>query len=210
LDKLLFDSKEHISNEKKIEWIHEIANGMCHLHKFNIVHRDLASQGRKSLSQENFDSREFGQIVTPNINRYHNSFFSQTQYFNCLLEKQLVLNNRLKVFCSLSLIVVMFLHLSVGLLNFVTETQQQQKGNITHTTTTTLSQARYLLVSTSSGELVFVGGRNGRGVNSQQFISIEMTPTAVCFNSTQCSGRGYCFDQKCACLPLFGGCFRFC
>jgi serine/threonine protein kinase len=44
LDKLLFDTKEHISNEKKIEWIHEIANGMCHLHKFNIVHRDLASR----------------------------------------------------------------------------------------------------------------------------------------------------------------------
>jgi serine/threonine protein kinase len=44
LDKMLFDTKEHISNEKKIEWIHEIANGMCHLHKFNIVHRDLASR----------------------------------------------------------------------------------------------------------------------------------------------------------------------
>jgi serine/threonine protein kinase len=44
LDKLLFDTKEHISNEKKIEWIHEIAAGMCHLHKFNIVHRDLASR----------------------------------------------------------------------------------------------------------------------------------------------------------------------
>jgi serine/threonine protein kinase len=44
LDKLLFDTKGHISNEKKIEWIHEIANGMCHLHKFNIVHRDLASR----------------------------------------------------------------------------------------------------------------------------------------------------------------------
>jgi serine/threonine protein kinase len=39
LDKLSYDTKEHISNEKKIEWIHEIANGMCHLHKHNIVHR---------------------------------------------------------------------------------------------------------------------------------------------------------------------------
>jgi hypothetical protein len=36
-----------------------------------------------------------------------------------------------------------------------------------------------------------------------------MTPTAVCFNSTQCSGRGYCFDQKCACRPLFEGCVWF-
>jgi serine/threonine protein kinase len=44
LDKLLFDTKEHISNEVKIRWIDEIANGMCHLHKFNIVHRDLASR----------------------------------------------------------------------------------------------------------------------------------------------------------------------
>jgi serine/threonine protein kinase len=44
LDRLLFDKEQHISNEKKIEWIHEIANGMCHLHKFNIVHRDLASR----------------------------------------------------------------------------------------------------------------------------------------------------------------------
>jgi serine/threonine protein kinase len=44
LDKLLYDTKEHISNEKKIEWIHEIANGMCHLHKHNIVHRDLAAR----------------------------------------------------------------------------------------------------------------------------------------------------------------------
>jgi hypothetical protein len=51
---------------------------------------------------------------------------------------------------------VMFLQMSVGLLNFVTETQQQQ-GNITHTTTT-LSQARYALAATSSGELVFFGG----------------------------------------------------
>jgi hypothetical protein len=54
--------------------------------------------------------------------------------------------------------VVVFLYVSVGLLNFVkTETHQQQERNITHTTTT-LSQARYRLASTSSGELVFFAG----------------------------------------------------
>jgi hypothetical protein len=57
------------------------------------------------------------------------------------------------------LIFVIFLRLSVGLLNFVTETQQQQ-GNIIHTTTI-LSEARSELAATSSGELVFfVGGYN--------------------------------------------------
>jgi hypothetical protein len=44
LDKILFDEKVPISNEQKIEWVHEIAEGMCHLHKFNIIHRDLAAR----------------------------------------------------------------------------------------------------------------------------------------------------------------------
>jgi hypothetical protein len=49
----------------------------------------------------------------------------------------------------------------IFLLSSMTETQQQ--GNITHTTTT-LSEARYLLASTSSGEFVFfAGGRNATG-----------------------------------------------
>jgi tRNA A-37 threonylcarbamoyl transferase component Bud32 len=56
LDKLLFDTKEHISNEKKIEWIDEIANGMCHLHKFNIVHRDLASRNKRNNTLSFFDN----------------------------------------------------------------------------------------------------------------------------------------------------------
>jgi hypothetical protein len=43
-----------------------------------------------------------------------------------------------------------FSHVLIGLLNFVTETQQQ--GNIIHTTAT-LSQARYSLAAASSDEL---------------------------------------------------------
>jgi hypothetical protein len=61
------------------------------------------------------------------------------------------------VFSLFVTIIVVFLHLSVSRLDSETETQQQQQGSITHTTTT-LSQARYWLASTSSGELVFFGG----------------------------------------------------
>jgi len=52
LDKLLFDTEEHISDEQKIRWLHEIALGMCHLHKHNIIHRDLAARNIL-LSQQN-------------------------------------------------------------------------------------------------------------------------------------------------------------
>jgi hypothetical protein len=65
---------------------------------------------------------------------------------SCYLEKE----------WTLRVFIVVFLHLSVGLLNFVRETQQQER-NIIHTTTT-LSQARYRLAATSSGELVFFAG----------------------------------------------------
>jgi hypothetical protein len=62
-------------------------------------------------------------------------------------------------------ITVMFLHMSVGLLNFVTEAQQR---NITHTTTT-LSEVRSRLISTSSNELVFFGdGYNSTGQASDR------------------------------------------
>jgi len=44
LDKVLYDTEEHISDEQKIRWVHEIALGMCHLHKHSIVHRDLAAR----------------------------------------------------------------------------------------------------------------------------------------------------------------------
>jgi hypothetical protein len=71
----------------------------------------------------------------------------------------LVVSDRFKNMWMICVIFVVFLHLSVGLLNFVIETQQQE--NIIHTTTT-LSEARCCLAATSSGELVFFGG----GLNS--------------------------------------------
>jgi len=44
LDKLLFDSNEKISDEHKMRLVRGIAAGMYHLHKHNIVHRDLAAR----------------------------------------------------------------------------------------------------------------------------------------------------------------------
>jgi serine/threonine protein kinase len=44
LDKVLFDKKRYISNEQKMKWVHEVAQGMSHLHQYNIVHRDLAAR----------------------------------------------------------------------------------------------------------------------------------------------------------------------
>jgi serine/threonine protein kinase len=41
---VLFDKRQQISDEQKMQWILGIALGMCHLHKHNIVHRDLASK----------------------------------------------------------------------------------------------------------------------------------------------------------------------
>jgi len=52
LDKVLYDDRQHIPDEQKIRWAHEIALGMCHLHKHNIVHRDLAARNIL-LSQSN-------------------------------------------------------------------------------------------------------------------------------------------------------------
>jgi serine/threonine protein kinase len=44
LDKLLFDLNVKFSIEKKIEMIRGIAAGLLHLHKHNIVRRDLAAR----------------------------------------------------------------------------------------------------------------------------------------------------------------------
>jgi hypothetical protein len=44
LDKWLYDRDTTISNEQKLRWVHEIAMGMNHLHKYNIVHRDVAAR----------------------------------------------------------------------------------------------------------------------------------------------------------------------
>jgi serine/threonine protein kinase len=44
LDKLLFDLDEKLSNEQKLELVRGIAAGMYHLHKHDIVHRDLAAR----------------------------------------------------------------------------------------------------------------------------------------------------------------------
>jgi serine/threonine protein kinase len=44
LDKLLYDKGQYILNDQKMRWVREIAKGMCHLHKFNIVHRELAAR----------------------------------------------------------------------------------------------------------------------------------------------------------------------
>jgi hypothetical protein len=53
--------------------------------------------------------------------------------------------------------------------------QQQQQGNIIHTTTT-LSQARYRLAATSSGELVFfAGGQNSTGQPSDRVDIYNVT-----------------------------------
>jgi len=44
LDKLLFNSGQVLSNERKLDLVRGIARGVYHLHKHNIVHRDLAAR----------------------------------------------------------------------------------------------------------------------------------------------------------------------
>jgi predicted Ser/Thr protein kinase len=44
LDKLLFNSGQVLSNERKMDLVRGIARGVYHLHKHNIVHRDLAAR----------------------------------------------------------------------------------------------------------------------------------------------------------------------
>jgi len=44
LDKLLFNSDEEISDTEKISLSYQIAQGLLHIHRAEIVHRDLASR----------------------------------------------------------------------------------------------------------------------------------------------------------------------
>jgi len=44
LDKILYDTKEQISEKQKLQWIRDVAMGMRHLHQHNIIHRDLAAR----------------------------------------------------------------------------------------------------------------------------------------------------------------------
>jgi serine/threonine protein kinase len=44
LDKLLFDDDKPLSEERMLKLIRRIAAGMYHLHKHNVIHRDLASR----------------------------------------------------------------------------------------------------------------------------------------------------------------------
>jgi tRNA A-37 threonylcarbamoyl transferase component Bud32 len=44
LDKILYGTKEQISEKQKLQWIRDVAMGMRHLHQHNIIHRDLAAR----------------------------------------------------------------------------------------------------------------------------------------------------------------------
>jgi hypothetical protein len=44
LDKLLFRTKEPLSESDKLNLVKGIARGMFHLHSYNIIHRDLAAR----------------------------------------------------------------------------------------------------------------------------------------------------------------------
>jgi hypothetical protein len=116
----------------------------------------------------------------------------------------LVVSDRFKNMWMICVIFVVFLHLSVGLLNCVTETQQQQ-GNIIHTTTT-LSQARWRLAATSSGELVFFGG----GYNSTTWqpsdrVDIYNVTSGSWTTSTLSIPRGELAATSSQNLVFFGG-----
>jgi hypothetical protein len=102
-------------------------------------------------------------------------------------------------------IVIFFVvfHVSVVLLNFVTETQQQQ-GNITHTTTT-FSEARSRLASTSLGELVFFsGGQDATGQPSDR-VDIYNVTSGSWTTTTLSIPRYYLAATSSQNLVFFGG-----
>jgi hypothetical protein len=99
------------------------------------------------------------------------------------------------------LIVLWFLEKTCTGVQF-TQTQQQQ-GNITHTTT--LSQARYELVATSSGELVFFGGGiNSTGKPSNR-VDIYNVTSGSWTTSTLSIPRGTLASTSSQNLVFFGG-----
>jgi hypothetical protein len=114
----------------------------------------------------------------------------------------LVVSDRFKNMWMICVIFVVFLHVSVVLLNFVTETQQQE--NITHTTTT-LSEARCCLAATSSGELVFfAGGYNSTGQPSDR-VDIYNVTSGSWTTSTLSIPRYYLAATSSQNLVFFGG-----
>jgi hypothetical protein len=108
---------------------------------------------------------------------------------------QHILNDCFRSFCFIFEFVVVFLHLSVVLLNFVTATY-----------TTTLSQARCCLASTSSGELVFFGGGslNSLGPSTDR-VDIYNVTSGSWTTATLSIPRHYFAATSSQNLVFFGG-----
>jgi hypothetical protein len=84
----------------------------------------------------------------------------------------------------------------------VTETQQQ--GNIIHTTTT-LSEARYGLVATSSNELVFFAGGYNSTEQASDRVDIYNVTSGSWTTATLSIPRDYLAATSSQNLVLFGG-----
>jgi hypothetical protein len=98
---------------------------------------------------------------------------------------------------------MMLFYMSVGLLNFVTETQHHQQGNITHSTTT-LSQARCYLASTSS-ELVFFGGGYNSTTGPSDRVDIYNVTSGSWTTATLSIPRSQLAATSSQNLVFFGG-----
>jgi predicted Ser/Thr protein kinase len=60
LDKLLFNSKVQLSDEHKIRFVQKIAAGMRHLHRYNVIHCDLATRNILLTSNAEPKISDFG------------------------------------------------------------------------------------------------------------------------------------------------------